>query len=82
MVGPVSRVNSAGVKGGEGQETRLFSLTWVRGPSEKLLPKHSFRRMSRWKGERPRAFPLSFLVGWMVIEPQRGQRVIEIEGCE
>jgi hypothetical protein len=39
VVGPVDCMNSAGVKGGEGQESRLFSLTWVRGPSGKLLPR-------------------------------------------
>lgn len=60
VVGPDSRINSAGVKGGEGQETRLFPLTWVRGPSGKLLPRNLFRQVPRWKGERPRAFPLSF----------------------
>jgi len=60
VVGPDSRVNSAGVKGGEGQESRLFPLIWVRGPSGKLLPRNLFRQVPRWKGERPRAFPLSF----------------------
>ena len=60
MVGPDVRMNSAGVKGGEGQETRLFPLTWVRGPSGKLLPCSLLRRTSRWKGERIRPFPFLF----------------------
>jgi len=60
VVGPDIRINSAGVKGGEGQETRLFPLIWVRGPSGKLLPTHLLRQVVRWKGERPCAFPLSF----------------------
>ena len=60
VVGPDVRENSAGVKGGEGQETRLFPLTWVRGPSGKLLPRSLFRQTSRWKGERIRPFPFLF----------------------
>ncbi len=59
MVGPDARVNSAGVKGGEGQETRLFPLTWVRYPSGNLLPSCLFTN-SRRKGGRTCPSPFLF----------------------
>jgi len=37
---PLVAITPQGFEGGEGQETRLFPLTWVRGPSGKLLPRY------------------------------------------
>lgn len=51
VVGPDDCTTLQGYKGGEGQETRLFSLTWVRGPSEKLLPRGYLRKTSGGKGD-------------------------------
>jgi len=56
VVGPAGCINSAGVKGGEGQESRLFSLTWVRGPSGKLLPRSL---LADFAVERGKALSLS-----------------------